>query len=136
MNKVENTYWADNRLSSQKVAARTATIDSSNWTRTVVGSRTEVRLRGGVIPSWVFYSILLLTLSALCITAAMRFQIRANAATTHFEEISHEIETLRSTNNALQTEVRRLQSDPRTIESAARTRLNMVRENEIIVPVE
>lgn len=136
MNKVENTYWADNRLRSQKVARRTATIDAGKWSRTVVGTKTEVRLRGGVIPSWVFFSIILLTLSALCVTAATRFQIRANAATTQFEEINQEIETLRSTNNALQDEVRRLQSDPRTIESAARTRLNMVRENEIIVPVE
>jgi cell division protein FtsB len=66
----------------------------------------------------------------------IRFQAKANAATKQFEEMGKEVEMLRNTNYALEDEVRRLQSDPRTIENAARTRLNMVRSNEIIVPVE
>ncbi|MCA1557246.1 MAG: septum formation initiator family protein [Acidobacteria bacterium] len=32
--------------------------------------------------------------------------------------------------------MQRLSNDPRAIEAAARTRLNMVRPNEILVPVE
>jgi cell division protein FtsB len=136
LNKVVNTYLADNRLRTQKVATRTATIDAGKWTRTVIGTKTEVRRRGGVIPSWVFFSIILLALGALCVTATMRFQIKANAAAIQFEETTKEVETLRNANGALQDEVKRLQNDPRMIEAAARTRLNMVRENEIIVPVQ
>lgn len=136
MNKVENTYWVDSRLRVQKVATRTTTIDAGNWSRKVIGTKTEVRRRGGVIPSWVLFSTILLALGALCVTATMRFQSKANAASQQFEETTKEVEKLRNANNALQDEVKRLQSDPRTIEAAARTRLNMVRENEIIIPVE
>lgn len=136
MNKVVNTYWVDDRLRTQKVATRTATIDARKLKSAVIGTKTEVRRRGGIIPSWVFFAMILIALSALCLTAMMRFHAKANAATKQNEEINREIETLRSTNYALEDEVRRLQSDPRTIENAARTRLNMVRANDIIVPVE
>lgn len=135
MNKAENTYWTDSRLRTQKVATRATAIDAGKWKQTVIGTKTEVRKRGGVIPAWVFFSIILLALGALCLTAMTRFQMKANAAAIQFEENKKEVETLRNTNNALKEEVKRLQSDPRTIEAAARTRLNMVRENEIIVPV-
>ncbi len=47
-----------------------------------------------------------------------------------------DVQTLRSTNQSLRQEVEQLRNDPRTIESAARIRLNMVRANEIVVPVE
>jgi cell division protein FtsB len=136
LNKVVNTYWVDNRLRTQKVATRTATIDARKLRSAVIGTKTEVRRRGGIVPSWVFFAIILLAFSALCLTATMRFYAQANAATKQNQEINKEIETLRNTNYALEDEVRRLQSDPRTIEAAARTRLNMVRSNEIIVPVE
>ena len=43
---------------------------------------------------------------------------------------------LRSSNQSLRLEVEQLRNDPRTIESAARSRLNMVRANEIVVPIE
>jgi cell division protein FtsB len=59
-----------------------------------------------------------------------------NSASQQFERISADVEHLRSTNAAIASEVARLRNDPRAIESAARTRLNMVRANEIIVPVE
>jgi cell division protein FtsB len=47
-----------------------------------------------------------------------------------------DVEALRTLNQSLKTEVERLRNDPRTIESAARERLNMVRSNEYVVPVD
>jgi cell division protein FtsB len=50
--------------------------------------------------------------------------------------IQQDVETQRRGNAALQVELRRLQTDPKAIESAARSQLNMARPNEIIVPAD
>jgi cell division protein FtsB len=47
-----------------------------------------------------------------------------------------DVEGLRNTNQSLRLEIEQLRTDPRTIEVAARSRLNMVRANEIVIPVE
>jgi cell division protein FtsB len=47
-----------------------------------------------------------------------------------------DVEGLRSANQSLRIEIEQLSTDPRSIEAAARSRLNMVRANEIVVPVE
>jgi len=47
-----------------------------------------------------------------------------------------DVEGLRNANQSLRLEIEKLRTDPRTIEAAARSRLNMVRPNEIVVPVE
>jgi cell division protein FtsB len=52
------------------------------------------------------------------------------------QQLHTEIEQIQNVNTALADEVRRLQSDPATIERAARERLSMSRPNEkILVPV-
>lgn len=135
MNKVVNTYSIDNRLRSQRVIARTP-LNARNWSRKITGTRTDAHRHSEIIPSWVIIAVAVLVMIALCATVTMRFYTKANVATKQHEEINKEIELLRSGNRALEDEVRRLQNDPRTIESVARKRLNMVRENEIIMPVE
>jgi cell division protein FtsB len=47
-----------------------------------------------------------------------------------------EVHSIRETNEALRRDVERLQRDPRTKEAAARVRLNMVRANEVVVPLD
>jgi len=47
-----------------------------------------------------------------------------------------DVEGLRNANQSLRLEIEQLRTDPRTIEAAARSRLNMLRANEIVVPVE
>ena len=137
MNKVVNTYWVDDRLRSQRIATtRTAPANTRKLPRTSVAQRAELRRRSELIPSWTILAMMLIAMVALCATVTMRFHLKANVATKQHEEINREIESLRNNNRALQDEVQRLQSDPRTIELAARKRLNMVRENEIILPVE
>ena len=49
--------------------------------------------------------------------------------------MTSEIEYMRRANNSLQLEIRRMASDPSTIEAVARERLGMVRPNDIVVPI-
>lgn len=102
----------------------------------IIGTRAEVRRRGGIIPSWVIFGIIILATFAVCVTVTMRTRARMNMASQQFVRMQTDVQALRSSNQSLRLEVEQLRNDPRTIESAARSRLNMVRANEIVVPVE
>lgn len=138
MNKAANTYWVDERLRAQRVTARSIPAISSalDLPREIIGTRTEIRKRGGLVPSWVLFSTIILATFALCVTVTMRTHAEKRAASEQYERLSSDVQTLRNTNAQLEREVRRLHSDPRAIEAAARTRLNMVRANEIVVAVQ
>ncbi len=138
MNKAANSYWVDERLRSQRVTARSLPAISSalDLPREIMGTRTEIRRRGGIIPSWVLFATIILATFALCVTVTMRTHAEMRTASDQYERINTDVERLRSANAQLETEVQRLRTDPRAIEAAARARLNMVRANEIIVPVE
>jgi cell division protein FtsB len=138
LNKAANSYWVDERLRAQRVAARPLPAISTalDLPREIIGTRTEIRRRGGIIPSWVLFATIILATFALCVTVMMRTHAEMRAASDQYERINTDVERLRNTNAQLETEVQRLRTDPRAIEAAARIRLNMVRANEIIVPVE
>ncbi|HSK63999.1 MAG TPA: septum formation initiator family protein [Pyrinomonadaceae bacterium] len=138
MSKVANTYWVDERIRSQRVMRRgNASIASvQQISMDIIGSRAEVRRRGGIIPSWVVFTMILLATFAVCVTVNMRTRARFQVAAQQFSVMQSDVETLRSINQSLKTEVERLRSDPHAIESAARARLNMVRGNEYVVPVD
>jgi cell division protein FtsB len=57
-------------------------------------------------------------------------------ASQQYVRMQTDVEGLRNANQSLRVEIEQLRNDPRTIEAAARSRLNMVRANEIVVPVE
>ena len=138
MKKAVNTYWADARLAAQRPATRALplTTQVGVLSRELVGTRTEVRRRGGIIPSWVVFCMIMLATFALCVTVTMRTHAELRAAEQRHGQMASDTEALRNTNDSLRREVQRLRSDPRAIEAAARTRLNMVRANEVVVPVE
>ena len=139
MNKAANTYWIDNRLQAQRVATRALPDLASparELSREIIGTRTEIRRRGGLVPSWVAFVTIILATFALCVTVTMRTHAEMRSATQQYEKISSEVVTLRNTNATLASEVNHLRNDPRYIESAARERLKMARANEIIVPIE
>ncbi|HEV7843092.1 MAG TPA: septum formation initiator family protein [Pyrinomonadaceae bacterium] len=138
MNKAANTYWVDDRLRAQRVAARAlpSLAPARELSREIIGTRTEVRRRGGIIPAWVVFGMIILATFAMCATITMRTRAEMATASQQHARLSADVEALRHTNSALGREVGRLRSDPRTIETAARTRLNMVRSDEIVVPVE
>jgi cell division protein FtsB len=138
LNKAANTYWTDDRLRAQRVATRTlpSLVPARELSRELIGTRTEIRRRGGLIPSWVVFTTIILATFAICVSVTMRAHAEKSAASQQHQMLASEVETLRDSNAALEAEVDRLYKDPRAIESAARARLNMVRANEIIVPVE
>lgn len=136
--RVANTYWVDERIQSQRVLPRAGSSLASvqQISQEIIGTRTEVRRRGGVIPSWVVFGMILLATFAVCVTVNMRTYAKAQVASGQFASMQSEVDVLRNGNQALRAEVERLRNDPRAIESAARARLNMVRSNEYVVPIE
>ena len=73
---------------------------------------------------------------AICVTVTMRTRTRMSFASQQFARMQTDVDGLRQANQSLRVEIDQLRNDPRTIEAAARSRLNMVRANEIVVPVE
>ena len=139
MSRVAHPYWVDNRIRTQTVLPRTAAPALPSVREIsieLIGTRAEVRRRGGIIPSWVILGMIMLATLGLCITVTIRSYAEVSAASTQFSSMQQNVDTLRRGNAALQTEIRRLSTDPKAIEAAARAQLNMARANEIIVPVE
>jgi len=139
LSKVANTYWVDERIRSQRVLPRHANSSLASVQQIsmeIIGSRAEVRRRGGIIPSWVVFGMILLATFAVCVTVNMRTRAKFQIAEQQFSVMRSDVESLRSLNQSLKSEVERLRTDPRAIESAARARLNMVRNNEYVVPVD
>jgi len=139
LSKVANTYWVDERIRSQRVLPRrtnTSLASIEQISMEIIGSRTEVRRRGGIIPSWVVFGMILLATFAVCVTVNMRTRAKFHVAAEQFSVMQSDVGTLRNINQSLKADVERLRNDPRAIESAARARLNMVRSNEYVVPVD
>ena len=137
VSKVANTYWVDERIRSQRVSPRTTALASvQQISMDIIGTRTEVRRRGGIIPSWVVFGMILLATFAVCVTVNMRTRAKVHVAAQQLTAMETDVEALRSVNQSLKSELEKLRTDPRAIELAARARLNMVRSNEFVVPVE
>ncbi|MBV9924962.1 MAG: septum formation initiator family protein [Acidobacteria bacterium] len=100
-----------------------------------VGTRADVRRRDFSIPSWVVFSMIMLATFAVCVTVTMRTHAARGAAEQRFSLMETEVQGIRQTNETLRRDVERLRKDPRTQEAAARARLNMVRADEVVVPL-
>ena len=138
MSRVANTYWVDDRIRSQRVRSRTASTLPivKELSIEIIGTRAEVRRRGGIIPAWVILGMIMLATFAVCVTVSMRSHAEMRSASAQYTKIGQDVDLLRRDNAVLQSEIHRLCNDPKAIESAARSQLNMARANEIIVPVE
>lgn len=138
MSRVIDTYWVDERIRAQRVAPRVASPLASvkEISLDIIGTRAEVRRRGGLIPAWVIFGMIILGTFAVCVAVTMRTRTKMSLASDQYVRMQTDVEGLRNANQSLRLEIEKLRTDPRTIEAAARSRLNMVRPNEIIVPVE
>lgn len=138
MSRVANTYWIDERIKTQSVVPRTnSSLPSMQQISVeIIGTRSEVRRRGGIIPAWVLFGMIILAVAAVCVTVNLRTRAKAQLAAVQLSTIESDVQALRDTNQALKIEVKKLSNDPRTIELAARARLNMVRSNEYLVPID
>lgn len=138
MSRVIDTYWVDERIRAQRVAPRVASPLASvkEISLDIIGTRAEVRRRGGLIPAWVIFGMIILGTFAICVAVTMRTRTKMSLASDQYVRMQTDVEGLRNGNQSLRLEIEKLRTDPRTIEAAARSRLNMVRPNEIVVPVE
>jgi len=138
LSRVINSYWVDERIRAQRVAPRPTSPFASmrEISQEIVGSRSEVRQRGGLIPAWVIFGMIIVAAAAVCATVTMRTHGRMSMASQQYVRMQSDVDGLRDGNQSLRVEIEQLRTDPRTIEAAARSRLNMVRANEIVVPVE
>ena len=138
MSRVINTYWVDERIRAQRVIPRASSpfVSIRAISRDIVGTPAEVRQRGGVIPAWVIFGMIILATSAICVAVTMRTRTRMALASQQYVRMQMDVEGLRHANQSLRVEIEQLSTDARTIETAARSRLNMVRPNEIVIPVE
>jgi cell division protein FtsB len=132
-----NPFWIDSRLDAQRPAARAASLPSSaaDTFAGAVGTRTDARRRAFSIPSWVVFSMIMLATFAVCVTVTMRTHAARGAAEQKFERMDSEVRSIREKNETLRRDVERLREDPRAQEAAVRSRLNMVRANEVVVPL-
>ena len=138
MSRVINGYWVDERIRAQRVVPRANSPFTSvkEISRDIIGTPAEVRQRGGVIPAWVIFGMIILATFAICVAVTMRTRTRMATASQQYVRMQTDVEGLRNANQSLRVEIERLQTDPRAIETAARDRLNMVRANEIVIPIE
>lgn len=139
LNKAANSYWIDSRLTTQRPSIRALRLvpDAPARLQSIGATvaRADARRRNFAIPSWVAFSMIVLATFAMCVTVTMRAHAGRRAAEQKYESINSDVERLRNTNATLDREVSRLRTDPRAIEAAARTRLNMVRADEVVVPI-
>jgi cell division protein FtsB len=138
LSRVINTYWVDERIKSQRVVPRASSPFATvrKISLDIIGTPAEVRRRGGVIPAWVIFGMIILATFAVCVAVTMRTRTRMTLASEQYVRMQTDVEGLRNANQSLRLEIEKLSTDPRAIEAAARSRLNMVRANEIVVPVE
>jgi cell division protein FtsB len=132
-----NPFWFDSRLDAQRPVARASSLPSPVAETFVgaIGTRADARRHSFSVPSWVVFSMIMLATFAVCVTVTMRTHAARGAAEQRFEQMQTEVQGIRQTNEALHRDVERLRKDPRTREAAARERLNMVRANEVVVPL-
>ncbi|HEU4478025.1 MAG TPA: hypothetical protein VFR80_05865, partial [Pyrinomonadaceae bacterium] len=103
MSRVVNTYWVDERIRSQRVASRAVSpfAPVREISLELIGSRAEIRHRGGIIPSWVLFGMIMLATLAVCATVTVRTRARMNTASAQFVKMQSDVQTLRDTNNLL-----------------------------------
>lgn len=133
-----NLFWNDSRLASQRPSMRSMAAPQPLLPviGEAIGSRTLDSRRALTLPSWVVFCMIILATFAICATVTMRTHAEKLTAERKFDQINTDVEKIRFDNASLQREVERLRTDPRAVESAARTSMNMVRANEIVIPLE
>ena len=138
MSRVINSYWVDERIRAQRVVPRVGSPLASvrEISLDIIGTPAEVRRRGGVIPAWVIFGMIILATFAVCVAVTLRTRTRMSQASQQYVRMQTDVDGLRNGNQSLRLEIEQLRTNPRTIEAAARSRLNMVRANEIVIPVE
>ena len=134
MNRFANTSWLNSRQVTQRIAVQQ--LPAAPFRHVSLPLASSARRVIAFIPSWILLAMILLAGVGICSTVNLRARSQLHTAEVQFNQLSSEIDLMRRSNLALQLEIRRMTTEPATIESAARARLGMVRPTDIIVPIE
>ena len=130
---IDNKHWLADQRVTQRIAAQAfPAIVAPNLQLAAV----RVRNLLASIPSWLILVMIILAVLGTASTVIGRMRSELQFSTLQFQRTASEIEVLRRGNASLGMEIRRMTNDPSMIESAARSRLGMVRPNDIVVPTE
>ena len=130
---VGNTYWLSNRAANLRVPTQAIPKLSLQEFAGEWLPSTLQALR--LLPSWIFLAMILIATMGICSSVILRSKEELKVTTVEYSRIGAEIAAIRRSNASLQEQIRRIASDPVSIESAARERLGMVRPSDIVVPM-
>jgi cell division protein FtsB len=128
---INNKYWLSDQRVTQRIAAQAFPAFAAP---DLPLATVRVRNLLTSIPSWLILVMIILAVLGTASTVIGRMRSELQFSTQQYQRTASEIETLRRGNASLGTEIRRMTNDPGMIESAARSRLGMVRPNDIVVP--
>lgn len=133
MKTTDNKYWLSDQRVTQRIAAQAfPAFAVPNLPLATV----RVRNLLVSIPSWLILVMIIVAVLGTASTVIVRMRSELSFSTQQYQRTASEIEILRRGNASLGMEIRRMTNDPSMIESAARSRLGMVRPNDIVVPTE
>ena len=133
MNMVGNTYWLSNRAANLRVPTQAIPkLSLQEFAGECLPSTLQTL---SLLPSWIFLAMILIATMGICSSVILRSKEELKVTTVEYSRIGAEIAAIRRSNASLQEQIRRIASDPVSIESAARERLGMVRPSDIVVPM-
>lgn len=135
MNRPGDTNWLSNRRMTQYPGVQVLPALSAQE-RPQILNPAIARAWLGLIPSWILLGMILLATLGICSTVIVRTRAQLRMSSLQHEQMASEINLLRRGNASLEIEIRRMTTDPSMIELAARSRLGMVRPNDIVVPID
>ena len=135
MKTIDNKYWLSDQHVTQRIALQAF---PSFYPRDfeLAAVRNLVGNLSASIPSWLILVMIILAVLGTASTVIVRMRSELQVSAQQYQRTASEIEMLRRGNASLGIEITRMTNDPSMIESAARSRLGMVRPNDIVVPTE
>ncbi|HKP38620.1 MAG TPA: septum formation initiator family protein [Pyrinomonadaceae bacterium] len=134
MNRFGNTSWLSSRQVTQRAAVQQLPAIALRPLELPFVESAQRAI--AFIPSWIILAMILMAVTGICATVVTRARAQFRLSQAEHNRMTSDIDGLRRANAALQIEIRRMTTEPATIESTARARLGMVRPTDIIVPVE
>ena len=133
--KTTNKVWLANQIATQR-------MDGSAFPGLYVGATSlasvplVIHRWLGIIPSWVLLIMIILAAIGTASAVTVRMRTEFEFSSRQYQQADSEVATLRRNNAALGNEIKRITYDPGLIETFARSRLGMVRPNDIVVPIQ
>lgn len=104
----------------------------------IVSYAPAVRLLSWVptLPNYVWLAMIILAVSAMSMTAAMRATSEEEAAKSSYRYLQTRVENARAVNQQLREQTKQILTDRQTAAQYAQDRLRLTRVNEIVLAVE